>query len=59
VSSADPLCVYVWTEPYVRLAGEEYDNNSVFSTFTNNSIQKKSPDYDGNMISFQDLVNEL
>lgn len=62
VSQVSPaLTVWMWTEPYLRLASHAYskDVKDVFAHLTNNSIQKYGADYDGNMWGFTDYCESV
>ena len=51
----------MWTEPYLRLASHQYSPNleDLFAHLTNNSVQKYSEDYDGNMYGFSDYCDNI
>ena len=63
VTSLNPLVIWMWKEPYLRFAAEDYimdDLNNRYSHLTNNLIDKNSEQFKNEKqleFPFQDFVN--
>ena len=58
ISSLEPLCIWLWEEPYLRFGSEDYninDLNNIYGHLTNNSIGKHSENFGKNNIFEGDM----
>ena len=58
ISSLEPLCIWLWDDPYLRFGSEDYninDLNNIYGHLTNNSIGKHSENFGKNNIFEGDM----